>query len=239
MYIGSLATVVDHNVAITSLAFVAVGIFWGRYLQLSKVQAFVCLGMSYLIQDISHIWFNEDTYQSHTWGGTNVASLSKLYEFSEHIYYMIPLSIWCINDSWKYTIVSLPIMTVLIGNYKLTSDSPVGPYGASVHTFITGNIDSESKSGTNKSFDKILAYMSGVTRDLKTTYHSWIDCAPEEVRSQRNSISKCVSNTIATRFGSEYIVSEIPGMDELYTIPSSLISGTSDQVFETEHIDGC
>ena len=231
IYIVALGHELEQtSVVIASASLLFFSWFWGKYLKLSIVKSFGLVCAAYMLQDMSHIYFDEPTYQSNTWGKTSSVGLSEISQFGEQMYYMVPLVISLASEAWKYMIISVPLLLLVIGNYKLTDKSACGPYGVSEYTVVEGCI-SNMNAGT------IRNYIAKKTETLTTTGHWWMDDVPE-IQDERRLISTEVQQAISKRFGNNYVVRNIPKMDELYTVPQTLGSGTSDQVFETPHIDG-
>jgi hypothetical protein len=220
------------NVVIPSASLLLFCAFWGRYADLSPIKAIGLLCAAYVLQDMSHVYYNEPTYQANTWGGGTVG-WNEMTQFGEHVYYMIPLIISLTNDAWKHLIASLPLMLIVIGNYKITEKSAYGPQGVSEHTVIKGRI-----SNMNAATTTMRNFIVNKNESPATTGHWWIEDI-SEIRDESMRISTEVQRTISKRFGLNYVVRNVPQMDELYTTPSTRMgSGTSDQVFETPHIDG-
>ena len=242
LYTLSLKEELDNTVMCSTVSFFICSLFVSQYLRF-KMNINKCVSLiiiSYILQDISHIYFKEETYQKNTWGDLDNFDLDNfdLYLFTklfyEHVYYLIPLCIECLSEKWKYTIISCPLIIIIYGNYKLSPMSSGTPFGVVRDKVVKGKITCKDE---HVHIENIIKYVKKQDISSNNTYHWWTNDLIE-IKKEIDSLLLEPIKAFKTIFSDDYEIEPVYEMNELYISVASNRKGTSDNVFVTPHIDG-
>ena len=137
----------------------------------------------------------------------------------------------------NFVTYAVPVLMLAYGNYDIDSDSSGFP-----HTFVKVRalFGKMTAKGEGKDIDTVRKWAMDQKPPQKKTSHWWVSDLCKDANDAFHRLEKCdsVMRMFAEKFDpTVYSVDVVGGMNELY-ISGPNRSGTSDQVFFTEHIDG-
>ena len=169
----------------------------------------IVFGISYILQELSHIVTNEQTYQSSYMSSTNIFNFNTWTIFLDHTLNLVPYLLHCCSNKENlFDIMTQKRNRVFLGKLKNT-DSHI------IKKWVMKN-------------DEL---------SPDTTTHWWYLNLPSEQKTTFLNISNQLKDIIIKNFGNEYDIDVIHDMNEIY-VSSITTKISSDTVFETPHLDG-
>jgi hypothetical protein len=169
----------------------------------------IVFGVSYILQELSHIVTNEQTYQSSYMSSTNIFNFNTWIIFLDHTLNLVPYLLHCCtNKENLFDVMTQKRNRLCLGKLKNTDSRIIKEW-----------------------------VMKNKELSLDTTTHWWYLNLPSEQKTIFLNISNQLKDIIIKNFGNEYDIDVIHDMNEVY-VSSITTKISSDTVFETPHLDG-
>lgn len=240
-YIGALlwdGTVPSDVVFVTSVLVVACWVMAAR-MNLPTAWALALLCAGYLGQDLAHWLAEEPTMQAATWGNITSNPLSVCASmFAEHVFYLLPLVV-ATQQAAVQALMGTPFALALLtyGAFAVDSSASGTPFVVQTVRALFGRLAVPLEL---EHLASVRQWAMDQQPPRDKTSHWWVSDLGPGARASFQALESCqsIKELFATKFSSdEYCLDVVPGMNELY-ISGPNRSGTSDQVFYSEHIDG-
>ena len=211
-------------------------------LDLGVAASLGCVAAGYALQDLSHWYYAEETFQANSWAGGGLSAAAVVELFCEHVFYLLPLILASASEAAKTVVAALPAVVLAWGNVCIDSDSVLGlPWTAKKSRLLVGKFRTEADVGDLAAIRR-WCVAAGPKHDM--TSHWWAGDLDEPTRAafERLVTSECVDGLFREKFGEgAYVIEPVSGMNELYVsapVKRDEAAKTSDDVFFTEHVDG-
>lgn len=198
------------------------------------------IGAGYVLQDVAHWYYGEETYQQNSWGSAEAAQDTIAALFVEHCYFLLPLTLSCASAEAKAVVALLPVALVSWANYAIDSDSKWGiPFLSTKTRLLVGKFKSEQD---RRDLAACRSWCVARKPNETMTSHWWVSDLDSSTRQSFERIveSDAMRKLFEAKFHvGKYVIEPVRGMNELY-VSAPLRNGpkNSDDVFFTEHVDG-
>eukprot|EP00287_Rhodomonas_sp_CCMP768_P006572 CAMPEP_0196737946 /NCGR_PEP_ID=MMETSP1091-20130531/15505_1 /TAXON_ID=302021 /ORGANISM="Rhodomonas sp., Strain CCMP768" /LENGTH=672 /DNA_ID=CAMNT_0042081869 /DNA_START=35 /DNA_END=2053 /DNA_ORIENTATION=+ len=259
VYCISLVDKVPENIlAQTSLMAGALAVASTLVQHLGWMMHLAIFLVGYVGQEAAHYFTGEATFQSSYQQQSDFLSL-----LSEHTYYLLPLvfdstypegsgQLASAEAEWVSLLASrvyhlLPLVVVLAMHFVSKDGALTFPWQFQRSRVIMVKL-TEPQDVADLAAIRSWAMSKGPSKATST--HWWYqapapttpkeNCLEPEPKAAFHRIATCdtINNAFRNRFGANWCIDVIWGMNEVYVSSPPTVKNTSDEVFYTRHIDG-